>query len=225
MKRLTFAAFIAALLFVACNSDEKKPDDGKMDDSKKGDSTASKDKMDASKPETYTMPDSATMMKNWMAYATPGEAHKMLAKSSGTWTTDISVWEAPGGPVQKMSGTCVNKMILGGKYQVGNHTGTAMGMPFEGISTTAYDNLKKVMISTWIDNMGTGIMVMEGPWDDATKSSTMTGKMVEPSIGKEISAREVFKIIDDNTQTMEMYRPASDGKEYKSMEIKYTRKK
>jgi hypothetical protein len=35
-------------------------------------------------------------------------------------------------------------------------------MPFEGISTLGYDNAKKTFFSTWIDNMGTGMMVMEG---------------------------------------------------------------
>ncbi len=37
--------------------------------------------------------------------------------------------------------------------------------------------------------------------------------------------RETFKIIDDNTQMMEMFSQGPDGKEFKMMEIKYTRKK
>jgi hypothetical protein len=32
-----------------------------------------------------------------------------------------------------------------------------------------------------------------------------------------------LKFVDDNTHTLEMY-TTTDGKEYKSMEIKYTRK-
>ena len=100
-----------------------------------------------------------------------------------------------------------------------------MGMPFEGMSTVAYDNAKKIFISTWIDNMGTGLSTMEGTWDEGSKAVNSKGKMFEPSVGKELTMREVFKIIDDNTQTMEMYKPAPDGKEFKTMEIKYTRKK
>ena len=74
--------------------------------------------------------------------------------------------------------------------------------------------------------MGTGIMKLEGPWDEATKSITLTGKMIDPSAGtaKETDIKEIFKIIDDKTQVMEMYGPYYDGKEYKMMEIKYTRK-
>jgi hypothetical protein len=29
---------------------------------------------------------------------------------------------------------------------------------------------KKMFSSSWVDNMGTGIMNMEGTWDEATKS-------------------------------------------------------
>jgi hypothetical protein len=171
--------------------------------------------------------DSATMMKNWTAYMTPSKPHEMMASWNGTWTADVSMWHAPGTPPEKSKATAVNKMVMGNRYQVGNFTGNMMGQPFEGMSTLAYDNAKKVFISTWIDNMGTGIMKLEGPWDEATKSITLTGKAVDAGTadGKEMNIREVFKVVDDNTQLFEMYGPAPDGKEFKMMEIKYARKK
>jgi hypothetical protein len=105
-------------------------------------------------------------------------------------------------------------------------SGNFMGMPFEGQAITGYDNFQKKFISTWVDNMGTGIMKMEGTWDDASKSITYTGKMVNPANGKECKMREVYKYIDDNTELMEMYGPDSKtGKEFKNMEIKLTKKK
>lgn len=163
-------------------------------------------------------------MKAWMDYMTPGDVHKMLAKDDGEWNSDITMWMQPGAPPQKYTGKSVNKMILGGRYQQSVHTGNMMGMPFEGISTLGYDNLKKVFMNTWVDNMGTGIMYMEGPWDPATKTVHLKGKMLDPSTGKDCDVRETFKIIDDNTQLMEMF-VTKDGKESKTMEIKFTRKK
>ena len=98
-------------------------------------------------------------------------------------------------------------------------------MPFEGTSTTGYDNAKKVFFTTWMDNMSTGVMNMEGTWDEATKTINFKGKMLCPANGVETEMREVFKIVDDNTQVMEMYGPdMKTGKEFKSMEIKFTRK-
>lgn len=164
-------------------------------------------------------------MKAWMEYMTPGDVHKMLAKSDGEWNEDINMWMTPGAPVQKSTASCMNKMILGGRYQSSTHTGSFNGMPFEGISTVAYDNAKKAFVTTWVDNMGTGIMVMEGNWDDKTKTLNTKGKQTDPMTGKDMMVRETFQIIDDNTQKMEMFMTPAGGKEYKSMEIVFTRKK
>jgi len=163
-------------------------------------------------------------MKAWTDYMTPGDIHKMIAKSDGDSNADLTMWMAPGAPATKTTGTCTNSMILGGRYQQSKYAANINGMPFEGVSTLAYDNALKKFINTWIDNMGTGITILEGTWDDATKSLATKGKTIDPITGKEISMREVFKIVDDNTQVLEIYNTAA-GKEYKSMEIKLTRKK
>lgn len=173
---------------------------------------------------TATRGQSAEEMKNWMEYMTPGKVHEMMAKWDGEWDEDITMWMAPGAPPMKNKSTAVNRMILGGRYQESRHTGNFNGMPFEGISTMGYDNALKVFQSTWVDNMGSGVMFLEGTWDDKTKSITLKGKTVDPSTGKVMMVREVFKIVDDNTQIMEMYN-TMNGTETKAMEIKLTRKK
>src|SRR5262249_46259218 len=102
--------------------------------------------------------------------------------------------------------------------------GTYDNKPFEGTGLLGYDNAKKMFVSTWADNMGTGIMYTEGPWDAASKSIKLTGKMVDPTTGQECSVREVMTFIDDKNQKMEMFvTPAGAPKEMKMMEIKYTR--
>lgn len=169
--------------------------------------------------------DSAAMMKNMETYSTIGDQHKMLAKFNGTWDTEISIWMAPGAPPYVTKGTAVNTMIMGGRYQETSATGNMMGMPFEGRGVSGYDNAKKIFVSSWVDNMGTGIMNMEGPWDEATKTITLTGKAVDAATLKESKYKETFKIIDDNTQVMTMYVSGPDGKDVKMMEMKYTRKK
>lgn len=162
-------------------------------------------------------------MKAMMAYSTPGEMHKLMAKSTGTWTGAITMWMQPGAPPMTSTGEARNEMILGGRYLQSKNTGNYMGMPFEGISVTGYDNAKKVFVNSWIDNMGTGMMYLTGTWDDASKSINYTGTEVDPTSGKDIAIREVLKFIDDKTQMMEMYMTAG-GAEFKTMEIKYTLK-
>lgn len=164
-----------------------------------------------------------TAQKAWMDYMTPGSMHKMMAMADGDWKTDMTFWMAPDAPPMTQAGNCTNKMILGGRYQESRHTSSFDGQPFEGIGLLGYDNAKKVFQSTWVDNMGSGIMYLEGKWDDATRSVTLTGKTTDPATGKEQLIREVFKWVDDNNQVMEMYM-MTDGKEFKSMELKLTRK-
>ncbi len=174
-------------------------------------------KMDVARPEP------TKEEKAWMAYMTPGAMHQLLIKSNGDWNEEITFWQAPGAPPTKADAKCFNSMILGDRYQVSASSGMMMGMPFEGKSTVGYDNIKKVFQSTWIDNMGTGIVFMEGPYDAATKTVSMKGEMVDPMSGKIERARQTMKFIDDNNQLMEMY-VTKDGKEFKNMVIKFTRR-
>jgi hypothetical protein len=168
-------------------------------------------------------PDQAAMMKKWMEYMTPGDMHKMLASFNGKWEGEVTMWMDPSAPPTKSKTTATNTMIVGGRYQEATHSGNFGGMPFEGKSIIGYDNIKKVFVSSWVDNMGTGIMVLEGPYDPKTKTITMRGKMTDPMSGTETQVREVFRIVDDKHQVMEMYNTYADGKEMKSMEIKYSR--
>lgn len=164
-------------------------------------------------------------MKAWQAYMTPGKPHEMLAKMNGTWTGEVTNWMAPGAPPVKSNTVAENKMIMGGRYQISNFSGSFSGMPFEGMNLLAFDNAKKVFISTWVDNLGTGVMSLEGPWDEASKTATLSGKVVDPSTGKEVMVRETFKVVDENTHTLSMYTTGADGKEFQSLEIKLARKK
>jgi len=59
-----------------------------------------------------------------------------------------------------------------------------MGMLFEGIGTTAYDNAKKMFLYSWID-IWYGMLYWKG-WDEANKTINYTGKIVDPVSGKDI---------------------------------------
>lgn len=163
------------------------------------------------------------MQKAWMAYMTPGDIHKMIAKSDGQWKEDVTWWMMPGAKPQTSTATCTNTMIMGGRYQQSMNKGDMMGMPFEGMGLLGYDNAEKIFNYTWIDNMGTGTMNLKGTWDNATKSINFKGTMIEPTNGKEMNIRQVFTMTDDNNHILEMFVTGADGKEFKSMEIKFTR--
>jgi hypothetical protein len=162
-------------------------------------------------------------MKKWMDYMTPGKEHQELAKMSGDWTYSTKMWMDPKAEPQTYTGEAKCEMLLGGRYQQMTVSGKMMGMDFNGISVTGFDNAKKVFVSSWIDNFGTGLLYMEGKYDESTKKIIFKGIMVDPMTGKDAEYKQTLKIMDDKTAEMEMFNIV-DGKEFKNMEMVYKRK-
>jgi hypothetical protein len=167
--------------------------------------------------------DPQAMMETYKKLATPGEPHKELAALAGSWTTTTKEWMEPGQPPMESNGSADMKMLLDGRYLQQEFTGDMMGQPYSGVGITAYDNLRKHYVSTWMDTMGTGIFVMEGTASPDGKTITLKGHHAEPG-GGQMAHRAVWKIVDGNTQTFDMYGSHHGGKEMKMMEIVYTRK-
>jgi hypothetical protein len=164
------------------------------------------------------------MMEAMMKAATPGEPHKKLSEFAGTWNTKLSMWMAPGAPPMSTEGTTESKLIMGGRYLEQRFNGNFMGMPFEGIGYTGYDNIRKQYWGTWMDNMSTVMMSSTG-WSPDPKTYMFTGSMPDPMTAKETRMEERITIKDANNHLLEMWGPAPDGTMYKMMEITYSRKK
>ncbi len=162
-------------------------------------------------------------MKIWMDYMTPGEVHKAMASYVGDWKTDTKMWLTPGSDPITSSGESKSEMLLGGRYMKITNTGDFMGMPFEGISIEGFDNVMKQFTFVWIDNFGTGTMILKGTYDDATKSINYKGTMVDPVKKKEMPIRQVVTLLGPDKLSLEMFSEA-DGKEFKNTEVIYTRK-
>jgi Protein of unknown function (DUF1579) len=177
-------------------------------------------------------PNGAEMMKQMMELAKPGENQKLLADTAGTWSYTVKFWMDPNGKPQESKGTAVRKTIFDGRYVMGDYTGQ-MEMPgadgkmkqmhFHGHGIDGYDNAQKKFVSSWIDNMGTGIIETYGDYDPATKTITYTGEE-EMIPGMKTKVRQVVKITDKNHMSFEAYEDRG-GQEMKTVEINYTRKK
>jgi len=219
MKQFTLALCASSILFFSCNSSGEKTDVSNTDTSKLTEQPIAKD------AAPVAMPDSAAMMKAWMDFATPGAMHQWMEKTNGTWEAEVSSWMAADAPPTKSKAVNVQNSAMGGRYVIGKYTSTMMGQPFEGMSTMGYDNAKKLFTSTWVNNMGTGIVHMTGTYDESTKTLNLKGHQTDPMTGKDSDMREEMKMIDENTYSMAMYGAGMDGKEMKFMEGIFKKKK
>jgi hypothetical protein len=181
---------------------------------------------------TAQKPDDAEMMAKMMELSKLNENHKLLAATAGNWSYTVKMWMDPKGNPSDSTGTAVRKAIMDGRFVTGEHSGKfkmpgadgkMKDMNFKGISLDGYDNVKQKFVSTWIDNMGTGVMFLEGTYDASTKTFTFTGEY-EAMPGMKSKVRETIKNTDNNHMSMEYFEDRGQG-EAKAMEINYTRKK
>lgn len=158
-----------------------------------------------------------------MKAMTPGENHKLLGKFVGDWTFTNKMWMAPSQPPMESNGTIHAEWILGDRYVKSVYKGNMMGMPFEGHATDGYDNTAGHYVSSWVDNMGTGIITTTGSCD-ANHVCTHTGDMLDPTTGKNVATRSVVSWLSDTSFKMEMYAKDASGSEMKMMELVATKK-
>jgi hypothetical protein len=168
--------------------------------------------------------DMQAMMDVYKKLGTPGAPHKVLASMAGSWNTKTKAWMEPNKPPMESTGTCEQKMLLGGRYLQQEYNGEMMGSPFTGINLIGYDNHTKKYVSTWIDSMSTGIYYFEGTASADGKTVTQESSYDDPVRGPMVW-RSVTRIVDDNTLEYEMDLTPKGGKKEKMMEMTVTRKR
>src|SRR4029077_20816635 len=113
--------------------------------------------------------------KQMMEMAKLNENQKLLADLAGTWSYTVKMWmngDTSSKP-DTSHGTATRKPMMDGRFYVLEVSGK-MEMPgadgkmkdmtFKGMGVEGYDNAKKKFIGSWVDNMGTGIMMSEGDY-------------------------------------------------------------
>lgn len=166
--------------------------------------------------------DMQAMMENFKKMAKPGAPHQLLAGLEGRWTTRTRAWMGGDQPPVESTGTCEQRMILGGRYLQQEYTGEMMGEAFSGINLIGFDNQSKKFVSIWVDTMSTGIYYFEGKASPDGKSITQESHYDDPDKGPVIW-RSVTRFVDENTLEYVMYLIADGGKAEKMSEMTVTR--
>jgi hypothetical protein len=156
----------------------------------------------------------------------PTQQHKLLAKEVGSWSAEVTTWMGedwttdPDAEPTVSEGVETNKM-LGGFWLMSDFKGDFGGMPFAGHSMVGYDPKQEKYVASWVDSMTPTAMKMTGTYDEDTDTFTYITKSMGMD-GKEVTGKSVHKYEGDDVRTVTMY-DLQDGKEIKSMVIKYER--
>jgi hypothetical protein len=173
-------------------------------------------------PPGWTQQD----MQACMEAGTPGEMHKFLASGVGHWRGQDTMWMGPDSEPMKSQSDAKVTSIMDGRFTKIETTSTMPGMgKFQGFGIYGYDNVSQKFVSTWIDNMGTGMMQGTGELSPDHKTLTWTFTFNCPINKKPTTMRQVETVISPTSRTLEAWTTdPKSGKEYKMLHIDMTRK-
>lgn len=185
--------------------------------------TAAGDKgaADMKLPKGWTAED----MQACMAAGTPGKEHAQLVSGAGEWEGTCTQWM--GSEADPMTSKATSKVspFMDGRYVKCEYSGDMPGMGnFTGLGYQGFDNVSKKYVSSWLDNMGTGIMYGTGDLSSDGKTMTWTYVVNCPIAKKPVVMREV-QTTEGNHMTLEMFSTdPKNGKEFRAMKLDLTRK-
>jgi hypothetical protein len=153
---------------------------------------------------------------------------RVLAMQEGEWDAEIST-SMPGtdGKVetQKSKGVESNRM-LGGKWLLSDFKGDLFGMKFEGHGQDGFDAKKGKYVGTWVDSMTRIITMLEGSYDEKTKTLVMYADTENPDNDRPMKMRLETQFKEDGSRVMKQYFQMEGQKDFVLMtEFKYTKRK
>jgi len=182
----------------------------------------------AAKPKASTTParaakpmTEAEMMAQWQAAMTPSDGHARLMPMVGTWHATTTFRIAPEAPETVSEGSSVHRLVLGGRFLEQIYKGTSMGMPFEGMGFTGFDNVRRKYIGVWMDTFGTGLMHSVSSGTPTDQRIDFTCEAIEPSGDKRIF-EAIVRISGHEKHSYEMWTKGDKGM-YRVMLIEYER--
>ena len=155
-----------------------------------------------------------------------GPEHKVLGTLVGSWDAKVKFYFPDPTKPSESKGTMTRKLILGGNFLHESFQGEFVGKKFAGVALIGFDVNKKIFETVWCDSMSTSMTLSKGTYHPEKKTLISVGEEFEPDSKKKVKTRDVLRIVGPDEQSLEMYRqPEGEEKEFKIMEIVFTRKK
>jgi hypothetical protein len=148
--------------------------------------------------------------------------HARLAAMAGIWDVDMTFWLRPGGPGITSRGVSTIQPLFGGLFIEEKIEGTLNGTPFTTLSWTGFNTSTRRYEATRIASTNTIRIAETGGYDESTKQFEL--KADYPFSGDTWHQRTVIQEPSGNTMTATSYLSFGTVPEWKSVEIKYTRR-
>lgn len=147
------------------------------------------------------------------------ETHRFLAAYEGTWTEEVSVYEADN--AGKFTLTAVINTILGGRFLQCSQTGEMNAFDFEGLITLGYNDSSGIFTFYQIGTETTLTLVTEGHWKEPGRSISLE-EITNPE-DKRRRLRQVITFEDHDNIRIENFITDANGASIKNKEYHLSR--
>lgn len=148
--------------------------------------------------------------------------HARLTAMAGTWDVEVTFWLRPGGPGLASKGVSTIQPLFGGLFIEEKIEGTLNGTPFTTLAWTGFNTVTHRYEATRIASTNTIRIVETGSYDESTKQFEL--KADYPLAGDTWHQRTVIQPTTADTMVAASYLSFGAVPEWKSVEIKYTRR-
>ena len=166
-------------------------------------------------------------MAEYMELMKPGPEHELLHAFVGSWEMNVKLWQMPGQDPVEASGTAENRMILGDRFLLLESTSGEGEMYTETMGIMGYDRRHKHFTNVGYDTWGTYYVTSKGDYDAEKKQWILYGEDSDPIMGFDQKYNFIITWLNDDTWKVEVVFidfPMADEKEFKMVEITYTRR-
>ena len=152
----------------------------------------------------------------------PGQAR--IESLAGTWKTEVKLWPAgPNMEPQVMKGKATREWVLGGRFLAEKAENPGAAGDFQGVGYLGYNGLTGLYETVFMSTDSTAMYFESGRYDPVSNLIRMTGQYQDPHTGFMTQSRTEISLGGPEGHTITGYVTREDGREYKEIEIVYTR--
>src|SRR5215469_5909401 len=157
-----------------------------------------------------------------LSAATPDAEHARLTAMCGTWDVEMTFWLQPGRPGIATKGTSTITPLFDGLFVEEKIEGTLNGASFTTLAWTGFNTATKQYEATRIASTNTIRITETGAYDEKTKQFELKADYM--LAGETWHQRTVIEPKSADAMTAVSYLSFGKVPEWKSVEIKYTRR-
>jgi hypothetical protein len=160
----------------------------------------------------------------WASLSKPGPSHKLLASFAGDWDVKVTFWSDPKSKGDSSSGTSKISWILGDRFLQENFKGKIAGEDYVGLGIIGYDNGSRTFKTVWADSLNTAMTTSVGKYDPERNTFELESQVYDPLVSGVKSVYSTIKINSPDSYTFSMLDRSPEGREFKSLEMEYSRR-